>query len=119
MTVRLSPLGTLSSLDASEEQVIGDITLVRLETLGVTVRVTYNASATSGVRLKLYFSPDGKNYDTVAYAYFDIDLTAGSTVQETKLVDAPERGHLRVALEDLDATYAATGITVWSSLTVE
>lgn len=117
--MKSSPIGHIASLAASAEQIVGDVTLVRLETLTITTKVTYNASATGAVRLKLYFSPDGKNYDTVPYAYYDIDLTAGSTIQETKGVDAPEAGHLRVAVQNLDATYAATNVFVWASIVKE
>jgi len=113
------PIGTIASLAASAEGIVGDVTLYRLETLAVTVRVTYDDSATAGVRLKLYFSPDGDNYDTVAYAYFDIDLAAGETIQETKLVDSPEKGHLRVAVENLDESCAATAISAWVSIEKE
>lgn len=111
------PIGSISSLAASAEQIVGDVTLVKHETLTVTVRVTYNAGATSGVRLKLYYSPDGENYDTVTYAYYDVDLTAGGTIQESKNVDAPEAGHLRLAVENLDSAQAATGIYAWSIVT--
>lgn len=114
-----TPIGRIDSLAASGERIVGDVTLYRLETFAVTARVTYNASATSGIRVKLYYSPDGDNYDSVAYAYFDVDLTADSTIQETKLVDAPENGHIRVSVENLDGSYAATNISVWASITKE
>jgi len=119
MKARNAPIGIIPSLAASAEQIVGDITLYRMQTFAVAVRATYDAAATAGVRLKFYFSPDGKNYDTVAYAYFDIDLTAGSTVQETKLVDAPEKGNLRVAIENIDAVKAATVVTAWVSIVKE
>jgi len=119
MAVKQPIIGYIASLAASGEVVIGDVTLVRLETLTVTTNVTYNAAATSGVRLKLYFSPDSKHYDTVPYAYYDIDLTAGATVQETQGVDAPEKGHLRVAVANLDAAQAATDIRVWVGVVEE
>lgn len=119
MPIEKTPIGVISSLAASAEGIAGDVTLYRLETIAVTVRVTYHASATVAVRLKLYFSPDDKNYDTVAYAYFDVDLSAGETVQETKLVDSPEGGNLRVAVENLDAVYAATAISVWVGVVKE
>lgn len=111
--MRLPAKATLASLAASGQVALGDITLVRMETLTVTVRVTYNAAATSGLRLNLYFSPDGKNYDTVPFAYYDIDLTADATCQETKVVDAPERGYLSFSVQNLDAAQAATNIFVW------
>lgn len=114
-----SPLGVIDNLAVSTEQIIGDVTLYRIETFTVTTRVVYNGSATAGIRLNIYFSPDGKNYDTVPYAYYDIDLTAGGTIQETKIVDAPEQGNLRVCVENLDGTYTATSIKVWTNLEKE
>ena len=119
MSVAQPPIGSISSLAASAEKIVGDVTLYRLETFALTARVTYNAAATAGIRVKLYYSPDGDNYDTVAYGYYDVDLTAGGTIQETKLVDAPENGNLRVAVENLDAAQAATGISVWVSIVPE
>jgi len=108
------PIGTLGELPGSGEFTIASITFVRPRTLTITARVTYNASASSGIRLKLYFSPDGKHYDTVPYTYFDVDFTAGATVQETHIIDAPEEGYMSVVVQNLDATYAATQIFVWS-----
>ena len=119
MPIERTPIGVIASLAASAEKIAGDVTLYRLETLAVTTRVTYHASATAAIRLKLYFSPDGRNYDTVDYAYFDIDLDAGETVQETKLVDSPEGGNLRAAVENLDAVYEANAISVWVGVVKE
>jgi len=114
-----NPVGSIDSLALSTEKIIGNVKLYRIETFTVTTRVVYNGSATAGIRLNMYFSPDDKNYDTVPYAYYDIDLTAGGTVQETKIVDAPEQGDMRIAVENLDGTYTATSIKVWTNLEKE
>ncbi len=112
-------IGGIDSLALSTEQIIGNLKLYRVETFTVTTRVTYNGAATAGLRLNMYFSPDGKNYDTVPYAYYDINLTAGGTIQETKIVDAPEQGSMMFKVQNLDGTYAATIIKVWTNLEKE
>lgn len=109
------PIGTLPEVLASGEMDIASITFVKPRTLTITSRVTYNASATAGIRVNLYFSPDGKHYDTIPYTYFDVDFTAGQTVQETHIIDAPEEGYMKVTVQNLDATYTATQIFIWST----
>jgi len=119
MADKKHPIGALGILAAATERILGDVKLYRMETFSVTTKVTYHAAATAGIRLKLYFSPDGNNYDTVPYAYYDIDLTAGALVQETKLVDSPEREHLRIAVENKDTVRSVIGVFVWSLLEKE
>ena len=114
-----NPLGSIDSLALSTEKTIGNLQLYRTETFTVTTRVVYNAAATAGIRLNMYFSPDAKNYDTIPYAYYDIDFTAGATVQETKIVDAPEQGSMLLKVENLDAAQPATSIKVWTNLEIE
>lgn len=119
MEAMKNPIGSIDNLALSAEKIVGNVKLYRIETFSITTRVTYHGSATLGLRLNLYFSPDGKNYDTVPYAYYDVDLTAGGTIQESKLVDAPEQGSLKITVQNLDSTYAATGISVWVSIEKE
>lgn len=114
-----NPIGSIDSLALSTQKTIGNLKLYRVETFTVTTRVTYNGAATAGLRLNMYFSPDGKNYDTIPYAYYDIDFTAGGTIQETKIVDAPEQGNLTMKVENLDAAQTATKIKVWTNLEKE
>ena len=54
----------------------GDIQLVKARTLTMTVRLTFNASATAGATMNAYYSPDGSNFDSVAYATDTIDVDA-------------------------------------------
>lgn len=114
-----NPIGSIDSLAVSTEKDIGNLKLYRIETFTVTTKVIYNGAATAGLRLNMYFSPDGRNYDTIPYAYYDIDFTAGGTVQETKIVDAPEQGDMRISVENLDAGQTATSIKVWTNLEEE
>ncbi len=119
MKAMKNPIGSIDNLALSAEKIIGNVKLYRLETFSITTRVTYHGSATAAIRLNMYFSPDGMNYDTVPYAYYDINVTAGGTIQETKLVDSPEQGSFKITVQNLDSTYAATIIKVWTNLEKE
>jgi len=84
--------------------------------LAVTVRVTYNASATAGVRVYLLASGDGTNWDsentTDAFTYFEPKFGAGETHQRTVNVDALPR-YIRVLVRNLDGVYATGAVKVW------
>lgn len=80
---------TISPSDSYEYEVSNDLT--GYSAIVVTVRVTYSASATSGVRVRWLYSPDGTNYDSPDAAdneknYQDIYFSAGDTIQETLLI---------------------------------
>jgi len=94
----------------------GDIPLIRARTVSVTVRLTYAAGATAPCRVHLRYSPDGKNWDTVDIDYFDVDLTAGATVQRTEPIVIPEHGYVKVLIENLDSAQAVTDIKAWYSV---
>jgi hypothetical protein len=84
--------------------------------LSLTVRATYNASATKGVRVYLLFSPDGVMYDTLEDAeaqgsYFDVTFAAGATRQST--VPIIHSGvQVKVLVKNLDSSYPAS-VVAW------
>lgn len=110
------PILLVPLIAASGKKATSDIVLTKCRTLSISARVTYNASATATARVNLYYSADGNNFDTIPYTYFDIDLTAGGTVQETKIIDAPEHGYLKFEVENLDASYTLTNCMLWYSI---
>jgi len=116
MNLEPGQVSTVESLAPGGEQIVGNVTLGRIESLTVTTRVTYHASATSGLRLNLYFTPDEENYDTTVYSCYDIDFTAAAEVQKTELVTVSALGNLRVAVENLDPAQSATAIKVWVTI---
>jgi hypothetical protein len=82
----------------------------------VTVRVTYDASATKGVRVYFLHSPDETNFDTPEDAesqgnYVDVTFAAGATRQVTVPVAYPGIC-MRIRVKNLDTSYPAT-VTVW------
>lgn len=94
----------------------GDLPLIRARTISVTAKVTFNASATDNITVKAYYSPDGTTWDTVSADYFDVDLTAGATVQKTGLLALPEHGYFKLAVVNNDSSYTATDLDIWYSI---
>lgn len=84
--------------------------------LAVTIAGTYAASAaTTGLRLQVFYSPDGTKYDTDAYAIIEPTFAASSTSAQTKQKSRPVTaipGYYKCNVVNLDGTNAATGITV-------
>ena len=107
------PFGKITTIPAGTKKLFGTLDVRFSRTASITLRGTYNASATSGLRVNVYYSPDGDNFDTIPYLYFDLDFTAGSTVQETHICDFPEHGQVLIEVENTDGTYSATNISVW------
>jgi len=102
-----------SVLNSSQSYKFSAISLDAHRTISVTARVQYHASGTGAMRVNLYFSADGIHFDTIAYTYFDVPLTAGSTQQRTGIVDIPENGYMQIAVQNIDASYSQTNIQIW------
>ncbi len=118
---RTSPIQELSSYSLAGGSVV-EIDKTNLDTYSaivVTVRATYDPSATSGVRVRWLYSMDGTNYDSVEDSeaqgnYYDLSFTAGATRQATILIPI-FTPYVRIQIVNLDATYAVT-IDVWTCL---
>jgi len=85
----------------------------------VTVKATYDASATQGVRVRWLYSPDGTNFDSVEDAeaqgnYEDLSFAAGETRQRTVLVPI-FLPYVKVQIVNLDTSYAVT-VDAWTTL---
>jgi len=78
----------------------------------ILLRVTYNAAATAGVRIRWLYSHDGVSFDTPEDAdaegnYFEPSFTAGATRQRSTVI-AFVSPYVRLSLVNLDPTYAVT-----------
>ena len=85
----------------------------------VTVRATYDASASAGVRVRWLYSADGINFDSIEDAeaqgnYEDLSFAAGVTRQKTILIPILQP-HVKVQVVNLDTSYAVT-VDAWSTL---
>ncbi len=79
--------------------------------LAIRLKATYNASALSGVRLSVYHSNDGIDFDTDTDDVFDHPFEAGKTRSKTYIVAVP-MPYCRVEVKNLDSSYAAT-VDAW------
>jgi hypothetical protein len=85
----------------------------------VTVKATYNASATSGLRVRWLYSPDGTTYDSEEDAenqgnYEDLTFSAGNSRVRTITVPLFQP-YVKVQIVNQDATYSTT-VDAWKTL---
>jgi len=85
----------------------------------VTVRATYDASATAGVRVRWLYSPDNTNFDSVEDAedagyYKDLTFAAGETRQRTVTIPLLQK-YTKVQIVNLDGSASVT-VDVWKTL---
>lgn len=104
----------VASIPASGE-VHSDLNLQMLKSIALTVRVTYGATATSGVTVYLLASSDGSNFDTEnstdAFYFFEPSFSAGQTRQKTVNIDSLPK-YLRVLVRNKDASVATGAVKV-------
>lgn len=110
----IKELTHVPSLAASGTNILGEFDCANLRTLSVGLKCTYDASATGSVRLAVYHKVGNNELDTVPYAYFDVDVSAGNTVKETHNFDLPEDGDIVIKAENQDASYGATDVHAWA-----
>ena len=85
----------------------------------VTVRATYDASATSGVRVRWLYSPDNTNFDSPEDAedagnYENLTFSAGATRQRTITIPLMQK-YTKVQIVNLDSAASVT-VSVWKVL---
>jgi len=106
---------TIDAASASEFVVRGE----GYSAVIVTVRATYDASATSGVRVRWLYSPDNTNFDSPEDAedagnYTDLTFSAGATRQRTVLIPLLQK-YTKVQIVNQDASKAVV-IDAWKVL---
>jgi len=87
---------------------LGTISYTRGKKLWMTTRVTYNASATDGITIRIYYTPIEELEDTSPLITEIPTFSAGSTVQETFNYSVPLNGKLRIEVQNNDENYDAT-----------
>ena len=76
--------------------------------IGLSVRVTYDSTASLGSKLNVYLSPDGTNYDTEPWYSETLPFYAGGTIQKTiSLLSIPFQ-YIKIEVSNLDSSAALT-----------
>jgi hypothetical protein len=78
--------------------------------------MTFGASINADATVDLFYSPDGSNWDTIAYTSWSIAYTAGATVQKTVNVDPPEHGFLKIKVTNGSSADVITAVQAWYSI---
>ena len=85
----------------------------------LTVKATYNTSATAGIRVRWLYSPDGTNFDSEDAAeaegqYKDLTFDSNSTKIETVLIPIFQP-YVKIQIVNKDTSYSVT-VDVWMTL---
>ena len=81
--------------------------------VAITARCSYGPSSTQELRISIFYSPDGKNYDTVPFTFFDIDLKANVVQQKTQLIEILPAGIFIIKVKNMDSGKNVTGISLF------
>ncbi|RLF25311.1 MAG: hypothetical protein DRN01_06540, partial [Thermoplasmata archaeon] len=79
---------TSQSIAASSSQNVDSTIPAGKSGAAVTLKTAYDAAATSGATINVFYSPDGTHYDTDTDDSYIHPFTAGSTIQKTYIVPA-------------------------------
>lgn len=122
---RSYPIIDETSIAKSASTALVDCTEIPTEgvkSLALTVEATFNASATSGIKIHIYTSYDAVNWDTEEQkdaegnpVFGAMPFIAGSTQRITKYIPSDAR-FIKVTVENLDTTYLVTSVKVVATL---
>lgn len=110
-------MGTIETIAVSGRlQIPGQIPLVRARTLSVTVRMTFGSSIDADPTIEVYYSPDGRNWDTYVLTSWGVTHDAGAIEQITKIIDVPEHGHIILRVLNGSSADTITNVIGWYSI---
>lgn len=101
---------------SSSRYCAGAIPLIRARTISITLRVTCGAALNADPKVEIYYSPDGNNWDSIAYTSFTLANSAGNIIQRTVVVDPPEHGYLQVKITNQSAADSMSANKLWYSI---
>ena len=111
------PIAIKPSIAASGTWTLpGTINLIRCRTFSVSLRSTCGASIDANILVEAFYSPDGNNWDSVSIDSYEVDFSAGSTVQESAVLKVPEHGYIYLKVTNLSDADTLTGTSIWYSI---
>ena len=81
--------------------------------VAITARCSYGSNITQELRISIFYSPDGKNYDTIPFTFFDIDIKENAVQQKTQLIEILPAGIFTIKVKNMDPTKNVTNISLF------
>ena len=111
------PIGIISSIAVSSEVAYGTvIDLIKTRRFTLTGQCIFGTDPDGNVKFNIYYSPDGKNWDTEAYGSVELTAVSATKVQKTAYVIVPEHGHFMIKAENVATDVAATAVKAWFTI---
>ena len=83
------------------------------DVVAITARCSYSSNPTQELRISIFYSPDGKNYDTIPFTFFDIDFKENVVQQKTQLIEILPAGIFIIKVKNMDPTMNVTNISLF------
>jgi len=103
-------LAVSSSLDA------GLINCRNLDKINLTCKATFAAESDTDLIVYLYYSPDGKVFDTESFGSLTLTDVTSNVVQKSALYSVPDTGWLKIVLYNGSEAKTISNIFVWASI---
>ncbi len=109
---------TVNANSTSSYSTVVDCSSGGVKSLGFSIVGTFATSSASpnyGLRLQVFYSPDGVTYDTDTWAIIEPTFAAGSGTSQTKQKSRPVSllpGYYKCNVVNLDTGVAATAVVV-------
>ena len=111
------PMYTHGEIAASVSLVIpGTIPLIRARTLTITYRALCGSSLDANPKVELFYSPDGNNWDSIAYTSWTVTYSAGASIQRTMIIDPPEHGYIMAQVTNQSSADVITNGRLWYTI---
>lgn len=110
------PFYTGPEIAASGTDRTGPINLVKTRKLSITFEVTFGGSIDADAEIEAFYSPDGNNWDNLAFASWAITFTVSTTRRITKIIDVPEHGKIEFKITNGSSADTLTNPRAWYSI---
>lgn len=111
-----NPFWETDTITASGNVKTSTIKLNKCRTLAVKFELTFGASIDADATWDAYFSPDGNNWDSLAYTSGAITYTANTVVSKTFNISVPEHGWLYFKITNGSSADTIDKVRVWKSI---
>lgn len=106
----------IDTLAASGSEETSTIELVRTRSLSITAKMTFGGSIDADATIDVYYSPDGKNWDSLAYTSFALTFTVSATRQKTVPITVPEHGAIKLKVTNGSSADTIKDLGFWFAI---